>query len=113
MVNSLLLEILGNSVSIGEELNNQLSDEFNDKDYLLIEYMEESKSRVTINKPSKYKKGNGKCFDYEVNMIGRKHQEYFIFLGLSFKKGFKKVPEHTPSRGHKRTRHDRLIKCTK
>ena len=68
----------------------RILEEMLDKDYLMDE-LKESTEKSFSNNPDKpkYRRGKGKCFDFEEMLVRRRHQEYFIFLKLSLMKGFK------------------------
>ena len=105
--------MVNTTISLADDQRERLELEFDDTDYLIQEYIQESQSHIKAKRkgPTKYKRGKGKCFDYEVNMVCRKHQEHFIFLGLSIKKGFrdKQINHDLAKRGFKRTRKDKMI----
>ena len=77
------------------------------------EYLTESKSlSKAAKKPTTtYTKGKNRKFDWEMQMVCRKHQEWFMFQNLALKKGYKgNLNCNASKRGHKRSRNDRIIR---
>ena len=86
--------IISDTITRSWQMEQTILDDFLDKDYLMEEYKE---SKVLSSKPSStkgYMRGKAKkWFEYEHSMMQRKHQEYFVFLGLALKKGHKHYTE--------------------
>ena len=108
IINSIINEVITDSESQSE----RLLLEFEDTDYLMLEYKEECRSLKPKKSPKgKFRKGKGKAFEFEMSLVERRIQEFFMFLGISLRKGFRETPPCPEYKGGiKRLRNGRKVK---